>query len=122
MTDAKERTATGKCPLWLLPEPPLEIVARVFQHGLDANPDRTPYGWRNAPIKASTYLSASRRHHAAWAEGEDLDRDSKLNHLAHDIATKLIMLDALLNGTLIDDRPQRAAAYIIRSPAPAIRS
>lgn len=101
----KERTATGKCPLWLLPEPALELVARAFEHGLQANPDRVPYNWRLDPIKASTYLSASRRHHSAWAEREELDRLSKINHLAHDIATKLILLDAQLAGTMIDDRP-----------------
>lgn len=107
MSNPKERTAVGKCPLWLLPEPALELVARAFEHGLTANPDRTPYNWRTTQIKASTYLSASRRHHAAWAEGEDADPESKLNHLAHDIASKLILLDALLGGSLIDDRPPK---------------
>lgn len=98
----KDIAARGKCPLWLVPPVAEHIEARVLELGA------RKYGawnWRDQPIQLSTYLSAIKRHLAAYIDGETQDPESGLNHLAHVRATCGIILDAQMKGTLIDDRP-----------------
>ena len=104
--DAKLLTSRGKVPLWLIPREPLELVARAFEFGLRL-PGRSAYGWRKSGIKASDYISAANRHEAAWMGREENASDSNVHHLAHEIATKLILLDSILCGRLTDDRPPK---------------
>lgn len=74
-----------------------------------------PFNWRKAPIRATVYISAAMRHLAQWMDGEDIDAESGLSHLAHVRAGMGIMLDANATGNLIDDRPTPgAAADLIR--------
>jgi hypothetical protein len=65
-----------------------------------------PYNWRDDPIEAKEYLNAAMRHVAAWWEGQDLDPESGLPHLAHAIAGLAILRDAQIQGTCIDNRPK----------------
>ena len=44
------------------------------------------------------------RHLSRWFEGEDLDTDSTLPHLAHVLACVAIIVDAEAAGKLNDDR------------------
>lgn len=64
-----------------------------------------PFNWRKDPIELETYLSAMFRHMASWQDGEDVDDESKISHLAHIRACAGIMIDAILAGTAIDNRP-----------------
>lgn len=64
-----------------------------------------PYNWRDAPIEAGVYVDAAMRHLMQWWDGEDLASDSKAHHLGHALATIGILLDAIENQTVIDDRP-----------------
>jgi hypothetical protein len=43
----------------------------------------------------------------AYWEGEDVDADSGLNHIAKAIATLVVLRDAQMQGKIIDDRPIR---------------
>ena len=63
-----------------------------------------PFNWRAAPIKSSDYIDAIHRHIDAWADGQDLDPESKTTHLAHVAASCAILIDAQAVGALIDDR------------------
>lgn len=60
--------------------------------------------WRHAGIRASIYFDAIARHMNVWFEGEEIDPDSGLPHLAHALATLAIIVDAKTCGKLIDDR------------------
>lgn len=73
-----------------------------------------PYNWRQEPIRAMGYLSATMRHIQAFIDGEDCAADSGCNHLGHAIASCAILLDAIENDSVIDDRPKkgRAAALL----------
>lgn len=63
-----------------------------------------PFNWRKDPVRASDYLDPLLRHIESWSDGEDLDPESKIIHLAHAAACCAILIDAELCGTLIDDR------------------
>jgi hypothetical protein len=61
--------------------------------------------WREDPVSSSTYVDALERHLAAWIDGEELDPESGVSHLAHVAANACIIMDAQACGTLLDDRP-----------------
>lgn len=92
--------------------PPASIIheARAMTFGAfhagSAGTGYGPFNWREQPIEATIYLDAIMRHLLAFIDGEDVADDSKVHHLAHVKAGCGIILDALENGTLIDDRPK----------------
>lgn len=100
--DPKGAAGKLKCPLQLLPSAPQQQTAWVFRHGADKYGE---YNWRKNNVIASTYMGAMRRHLEAWYSGEDEDEESGKDHLAHVIASAMILMDAKSHGTLIDDRP-----------------
>lgn len=65
------------------------------------------YNYRVAPVRASDYYDAMKRHLAAWWEGQDLDPDSLvgLHHLTKLRASAHVLRDAMLCDMFIDDRP-----------------
>lgn len=68
------------------------------------------YNFRTAPVRASIYLDAAKRHiEAWWGSRQELAADSQVHHLGHAMACYAIVLDALEQGTLIDDRPVAGA-------------
>ena len=56
-------------------------------------------------MRASVYYDAAIGHLTSWWEGEDLDRESNLTHIAHAISGLLVLRDAMLQDKFIDDRP-----------------
>lgn len=104
MTDPKQAAGELKAPLCLLPRVFVEAVAWALKTGA------TKYGawnWRKTEVPVATYISASLRHLHAYADGEDIDPESGLSHLAHVGANVAIILDAARAGTLVDDRPEK---------------
>lgn len=61
--------------------------------------------WRNNNVQAMTYIGAMRRHIDAYLDGQDIDPESGVSHLAHVAACCAITLDAAASGTLVDNRP-----------------
>lgn len=97
----KEIPGSQKDQLWLIPPEADRQEAKVLLLGAAKY---GPWNWREDGIKASTYISAVKRHLAAWAEGEDTDPESGVSHLAHIRANVSIVLDAIKHGKMIDDR------------------
>ncbi len=60
--------------------------------------------FRAVGVRASIYYDAASRHLNAWFEGEAVDPDSGLPHLAHALACLAIIVDAEAAGKLNDDR------------------
>lgn len=106
MTDnPKDLVGVKKSPIRFVP-PSLEIaVAPVLELGAVKYNEGLPCNWRKYPVKASVYYEAARRHMDSYYDGETLDPESKLPHTWHAAACLAIIIDATLNGTLIDDRP-----------------
>lgn len=103
--------AQDKPPLEFLEPAADELIARVMQNGAKK------YGRRNyiaERIDLMVYIAAIKRHVAALQEGQDLDPDTGIHHLAHVGANVHVVLAALKAGTLNDNRPLEGE---VRRPA-----
>ena len=69
-----------------------------------------PYNFREFKIQIMTYISAIQRHMEAFKDGEDIAPDSEVHHLGHVIGCCSIILDAIENNMVIDNRPPVGAA------------
>jgi hypothetical protein len=97
----KDIIGSNKIPLHLWPETATVYGALAFLDGA------LKYGrsnFRAVGVRASIYNDAAKRHLNKWFEGEDLDPDSGLPHLAHALACVAILIDATEAGKLNDDR------------------
>lgn len=100
-TNPKDLIGSDKIPLHLFPETATIYGAMAFLDGA------LKYGranWRVAGVRASIYYDAAKRHLSKWFEGEIIDEDSGLPHLAHAIACIAILIDATEANKLKDDR------------------
>lgn len=68
-------------PRWdLLPTGAVGAIVDVLTFGARKY---APHAWRNVPEGKRRYLAAAYRHITAWHQGETLDPESGLPHLAH---------------------------------------
>lgn len=65
--------------------------------------------YRVAGVRSSIYYDALSRHMDAWWEGQEIDPDSNLPHLWKAMACITILIDAVENDKLNDDRPPKLA-------------
>lgn len=97
----KDIVGSDKIPFHLWPETASLLGSLALLDGA------LKYGrsnWRAVGVRASIYVDAIRRHLTAWFEGQDMDTDSGLPHLAHVLACVAILVDADAHGQLNDDR------------------
>lgn len=107
-SNPKDVIGSDKLPMHLWPETATVLGALGLLDGA------LKYGrsnWRHAGVKASIYQDAAKRHLNAWFEGENVDPDSGLSHLAHALASIAIIVDAQAAGKLTDDRQTRGVGY-----------
>jgi hypothetical protein len=86
----------------MLPRAGLEEIALVLAHGA------RKYGrdnWRGG-MKWSRLYDALLRHVEAFIDGEDLDRETGLPHLAHAGCNIFFLLEYMRLGKGEDDRPR----------------
>lgn len=77
-------------PRWdLLPLGPVEDVVRVLTHGAAKYSDNN---WRYVPNAHDRYFAAAMRHLVAYRQGELLDPESGLPHLAHAVCCLLFLM------------------------------
>ncbi len=69
-----------------------------------------PYNFRDKKVQALIYIDAAMRHLLAWLDGEEVAADSGVPHLGHAKACIGILIDALENKCLLDDRPKKGVA------------
>ncbi len=101
-TNPKDRIATDKLPLDLVPDTISAFAALAFAEGAAKY---GAYNWRVAGVRASIYRAALDRHLKSWWNGENEDPFTGVPHLASIIACAGILLDAEIAGKLTDDRP-----------------
>jgi len=80
----------GKAEYGLIPPATLDEVAHVFTYGAAKY---SPDNWHKCDDNMR-YFNAAMRHIMAWRRGEYFDEESGFNHLAHAIAS-LMMLRGL---------------------------
>lgn len=95
------KVTKGKLRYDLLPIEAIQEVVKAFMYGADKYED---WNWLGDNTKWSSYYDAGRRHGDADWMGEDKDSDSGLSHLAHEIASKIILLTLKMQEKGIDDR------------------
>ena len=93
-----------KVPMGLLPP-----AAKI--HGALAMQDGAKkygaFNFRESEVSYTMYLDAIERHHGCVLDGEDFAHDSLVHHLGCIIASAGILLDAIENGNILDDRPPK---------------
>ena len=104
VNDPKGAAGALKAPMHLIPPYALEQTAWVHKFGAERY---GAYNWRKTGVCATTYVSAIMRHLNAWRDGEDLDPESGISHIAHIASSCNILLDAGHCGTLQDDRNKK---------------
>jgi hypothetical protein len=87
-----------KPALSLLPSSMLLEVGEVLTFGAEKY---TAHNWRNG-IHLSRLTSAALRHILAFNEGEDMDEESGLSHLAHAICNLAFALEQIKNPVKYD--------------------
>ena len=111
-TNPKDSIGSNKDRIGLVPPEGIRQIAKAMRYGAfdapraDGKFGYSPYNWRDTEIRYTVYLDAVLRHALALVEKNDLDETSKLNHWAHIGANAVLMLDALKQGKVIDDRLQ----------------
>jgi len=79
----------GKLQWHLLPIRPLKQIVRVMQFGADKY---GPFDWQRLKDPEERYYNALLRHIFAWREGEKLDPETGIHHLAHAGANIIFLL------------------------------
>jgi hypothetical protein len=105
LSNPKDSVGIRKAPLSCVPGPVLFELGAAMLEGA------RKYGrhnYRDAGVLASVYFDAAMRHLWAWWEGEDIDPDSGLSHVAKAMACLAILRDSARTGNWNDDRPPRA--------------
>ena len=119
LANPKDVVGRAKVPLSLVPAVALAHEAMAFRYGAydapraDGGRGYGPFNWRQTPIRASVYVDAALRHLLDYFDGQDLAPDSRAHHLGHARACLAIVLDALEQGTLVDDRPTQGTAAAV---------
>ncbi len=97
----KDRYGLAKVPFSLIPQTALVFMALGLGNGAKKY---GPFNWRVEPVQGRVYLEAAMRHLLLLLDGEDFDRDTGIHHGAFVLSTMAIYLDAMVQGTLIDNR------------------
>lgn len=82
----------------------------LFEAGLGMLEGARKYGrhnYRIAGVRGSVYLDATVRHLLQWWEGQDIDPDSGLPHIAKAIASLFVLRDSQIRNNWVDDRPPK---------------
>jgi hypothetical protein len=105
----KNLAAVGKAHMRCVPPVAIFALGAAMQNGGDKY---GPFNYRDADVTASIFYEAMLRHIVDWFSGEDFADDSQVHHLAHLMAGAAIVLDALQQGNLVDDRPRNVHADV----------
>lgn len=109
-TNPKDILGDTKPQLHLIPPAANLYEAIVMKLGADKY---GPYNWREKKVRYTVYISAALRHLAAALDGEEMDPESGVPHIAHVRACMGILLDAKATGNLVDDRPVPGASGLL---------
>jgi len=86
----------GKLRFDLLPMKPVIEMVKVLTYGADKYSDEN---WRKVEPLRARYFAAALRHIIAWWEGEELDNESNLPHLAHAMCCIVFLMEGLNNDS-----------------------
>lgn len=91
----------NKVQLHLIPIDPLMEIARVFTQGAQKY---APRNWEKGMEWSRVYNSLMRHSLAFW-NGENLDKESNLHHMAHVAVNAMFLIEYNKTHRNLDDRP-----------------
>lgn len=97
------KTAFSALPMRVVHEASLGMMEGALKYGR--------HNYRGVGVRASVYFDATMRHLVTWWEGEDMDPDSKVHHVAKAITSLMVLRDAMLRDMMEDDRPPSSVDY-----------
>lgn len=103
-TNPKDAVSIKKVPYHVVPP---RVIAEVGLALLEGARKYGSYNWREAGVRASVYMDATKRHMDDFWEGVDIDPDSGLSHITKAIASLTVLRDSMLHENWVDDRPPR---------------
>lgn len=106
----------GKAPMSLLDRHALEQIAAVLGFGAKKY---AAHNWRGG-IAYSRLLDAALRHLMAFADGEDLDPESGLPHVAHAGCCIMFLLGMMNTRADLDDRYKAPGIEVVELPVEVI--
>lgn len=92
-SNPKDSVGIRKAPFSTISEP---VIAEVGLAMLEGARKYGRHNYRAIGVSGSVYYDAARRHLAAWWEGEDIDPDSGLSHIAKAIASFVVLRDGMI--------------------------
>ena len=109
----------GKAPLSLLDREALEQIAQVLRFGATKY---SPHNWRSG-IRYTRLTDAALRHLFAFVDGEDLDPETGISHVAHAGCCIMFLLWMVRHRPDLDDRhkTEQALSAIEHEIATAIK-
>lgn len=105
MSESSPQTAgkkfdSGKPPMALIPHFVLAEVGKVLAFGAEKY---EPWNWAGG-FAWSRLISAAQRHIGAFQDGEEVDPETQISHLAHAMCCLIFLLAHQLQGLGSDDR------------------
>ena len=85
-----EKHDENKNRLELIPPESLLYLGQVLTFGANKY---EPWGWVNVDRATERYYGAALRHLMAWANGNPIDKESGLPHLAHALCNIVFLLE-----------------------------
>lgn len=107
-TNPKDAIGVRKAPLSCVP---MNVVAEMGLGMLEGAAKYGRHNYRGVGVRASVYFDATMRHLIAWWEGEDIDPDTGVNHIAKALASLAVLRDSQMQGKCTDDRPPRSVPF-----------
>lgn len=86
---------------------PLTVIWEIGLAMLEGARKYGRHNYRIMGVRASVYIDAAKGHIDQWWEGEDIDKDSGLNHITKAIASLAVLRDGQMNKKWVDDRPPK---------------
>ncbi len=91
-------------PLHVLP---WRVVMEVALGMMEGGRKYGRHNYREMGVRASVYYDATMRHLADWHAGRKIDHESGLSHLTKALSSSQVLLDSMVKGNWVDDRPIR---------------
>lgn len=105
MTEGGKRLDAGKLRWDLLPVSPIEEIIKVYMAGTQKY---EPWNWNKGILYSRVYAPLM-RHATTWWNGESIDKEFGLNHMAHASWNAITLLAyELQKRTDLDDRIKEA--------------
>lgn len=107
-TNPKDAIGIRKAPMSCVP---CGVLAEIGVGMLEGASKYGRHNYRAVGVRASVYYDATMRHLMSWWEGEDIDPDSGMSHIAKAITSLVVLRDAMMQGKVADDRPPRSVPF-----------